>query len=298
MPLHLTRRHFLVSSSAILAFSQTSFAAANSNPNFFALLSDTHVPENPDVSARGVNMTQNLQNVIQQISQLPARPSNLIINGDCAYLTGKPEDYQNLATCLQPLDSLDIALHLTMGNHDDRKTCFSALTKAATDKTPVESKHVAVIEGEFANWFLLDSLFKVNVVTGQLGKAQIDWLAAELDQRADKPALVMLHHNPQFVPPTDNKPWNGVEDTQQLFDALSSRKQIRAVIFGHTHTWTEQQHGSIRMINLPPVAYVFADGQPSGWVKANVTATGLHLELVTSDPKHPKSGQVIEVKWG
>lgn len=304
MPIHrnsASRRDFLKVTSAlggvatVLTAAPASFAAAN-KPTRIALLSDTHIPSSPDTEARGVNMTDNLQRVITDICKLQTAPSHLIINGDCAYLKGLPDDYANFAACLAPLDGTQITLHVTMGNHDDRQPLYGALSNQRPAENPVVlSKHISVIETAHANVFLLDSLFRVNLVTGQLGAKQIQWLADELDARQDKPAIVMTHHNPQFAAPQDGKPWTGISDTKELFEVLDARKQVRAFLYGHSHTWTHSRRGHFEMINLPPVAYVFSPSRPNGWVWAELTENSMSLELNTFDPKHPQSGERLDV---
>jgi 3',5'-cyclic-AMP phosphodiesterase len=308
MPIHLpahTRRSFLRSlalgGGAMAVLSPESWSAAAdagaADQNFFALLSDTHIPERPDVTARGVNMTDNLQQVIKEIAALPIRPANLLVNGDCAYLKGLPSDYANFASCVAPLPELGIDLHVTMGNHDDRQPLYDALTSLKPAAPAVMSKHVSVVESEFANWFLLDSLFRVNLVTGELGTEQLEWLNKQLHKYTNKPAVIVSHHNPQFEPPTEGKPWGGIADTKQLFDVLEAHAQVKAFIFGHTHTWKIASQGKITTINLPPVAYVFSDGQPNGWVEARLSAAGMKLTLHTLDRQHAKSGEIVAVNW-
>lgn len=303
MPIHRvsqSRRRFLQTTAfgggAALVLSAVSDAWAHQNNAMsIALLSDTHIPSAPDVQARGVNMTKNLQRAIAQIVGRKAKPSHLIINGDCAYLSGLPADYQNLADCLSPLDSTDIALHVTMGNHDDRQPLYDALSGQRPEKSAVMSKHLSVIETPFANLFLLDSLFRVNVVTGEIGKPQVDWLSQQLDERSDKPAIVMAHHNPQFSAPPEGKPWTGISDTEALFAVLDSRPHVKAFLFGHSHNWNHNRRGHLHLINLPPVAYVFDDNWPNGWVDTVLTADSFRLELQTFDPQHPQAAEVVEI---
>ena len=305
MPIHRiseSRRRFLQMTAfgggAALVLSNVPIVSASEiDAVSIALLSDTHIPSSADVQARGVNMTDNLRRVIAQVVGRKARPSHLIINGDCAYLSGLPADYQNLAECLSPLEPTDIALHVTMGNHDDRQPLYDALAGQRPQKAAVMSKHISVIETPFANLFLLDSLFRVNVVTGEIGKEQIDWLAQQLDERSDKPAIVMAHHNPQFSAPPEGKPWTGMSDTESLFEVLESRQHVKAFLFGHSHHWNHSRRGRLHLVNLPPVAYVFNDSQPNGWVDAVLTADSMRLELQTFDPKHPQAADVVEIAF-
>jgi 3',5'-cyclic-AMP phosphodiesterase len=120
----------------------------------------------------------------------------------------------------------------------------------------------------------------------------LDWLGAALDKNADKPALVLVHHNLGLGANM------GLKDTTALLDVIRPRKQVKAYIFGHTHTWNvEQDSSGIHLINLPPVAYVFQEGQPSGWVHATVENKKMRLELSCVDKTHKSHGQKIELEW-
>ena len=154
-----------------------------------------------------------------------------------------------------------------------------------------------MIESPRANWFLLDSLIRVGVVTGSLGAAQLTWLDRALTERADKPALVMMHHNPQFDPPADGKVWSGLEDTAQLLELLARHNHVKSLIFGHSHNWSIARRGSLHLVNLPPVAYVFGEGKPNGWVRSETLADGLALELRTIDPAHKQNGERVKLDW-
>jgi 3',5'-cyclic-AMP phosphodiesterase len=245
MPVHaapLSRRSFLAQGTAVVAgltvLGRGWAAEGTINPRQVALLSDTHVPSSPDIVANGTNMTANLRQVVGEITALPVKPAGVFINGDCAYLKGLPADYANLAQCVAPLSEAGLPLHLTMGNHDDRGPLYQALQAQKPERPLVESKHVSLVETPHANWFLLDSLTEVDVVTGEIGAAQREWLATALAARTDKPALVMVHHNPQFEPPPEGKPWGGLRDTADMMALLAGHPHVKALIFGHTHNWS------------------------------------------------------------
>lgn len=304
MPLHtvpLTRRSFLTHSAAAAAgLTVVRYGWGDeprTNPNLFALLSDTHIPDSPDVAAHGTNMTANLRQVVREVIELDAKPAGVIINGDCAYLKGLAADYANLAQCVAPLGDAGLPLSVTMGNHDDRGPLYAALQAQKPVRSVVQSKHVLVVESPRANWFLLDSLKEVNVVTGELGAAQRAWLGEALASHAGKPALVMVHHNPQFEPPTDGKAWGGIQDTAELVELLARHKHVKALIFGHSHNWSIARRGDLHLVNLPPVAYVFTAGKPNGWVRAEVLERGLSLELRAIDPAHKQHGERVKFEW-
>jgi 3',5'-cyclic AMP phosphodiesterase CpdA len=302
MPIHvqaLSRRGFLAGSAAAVAGLAVGRGAigAEWDANRFALLSDTHIPSRPEVEARGVNMTRNLQRVVGQLIALERKPAGVILNGDCAYLKGLPEDYANLASCVEPMAGAGLDLHVTMGNHDDRGPLYDALAGQRPGRGVVDSKHVSVIESEHANLFLLDTLFEVDVVTGELGREQLAWLAEELDRRGEKPAILFAHHNPQFAPPEEGARWSGIQDTAAFFDLIAARPQVKAYVYGHTHRWSIGRRDGLYLVNLPPVAYLFEEGLPNGWVDAQLGPGGMVLELRAMDPGHPQDGQRVALEW-
>ncbi|MEW4571034.1 metallophosphoesterase [Tautonia sp. JC769] len=302
MPIHvqaLTRRGFLAGGAAAVAGLAVGRGAigAEGDANRFALLSDTHIPSRPETEARGVNMTRNLQRVVGQLIALERKPAGVIVNGDCAYLKGLPEDYANFASCVGPMAGAGLDLHVTMGNHDDRGPLYDALVMQEPDRAVVESKHVSVIESEHANLFLLDTLTEVDVVTGELGREQLGWLAGELDRRGEKPAVLFAHHNPQFTPPEEGARWSGIRDTEAFFELIAARPQVKAYVYGHTHRWSIGKRDGLYLVNLPPVAYLFEEGLPNGWVDAQLGPGGMVLELRAMDPGHPQDGQGVALEW-
>ena len=69
------------------------------------------------------------------------------------------------------------------------------------------------------------------------------------------------------------------------------------MVFGHTHNWNIKQEAGIHLINLPPTAYVFREGRPSGWVAARVGEDGLTLKLHALDKQHKQHGETHELKY-
>lgn len=303
MPIHLapvSRRDFLKSSAAALAglsVMRVGYSAPSTDSCTLALISDPHIAADPATVSRGVNMTANLQRIVEEINQLPAFPQGVIVNGDCAHLQGKPEDYANFAKCIQPLADKGHSVHMTMGNHDERGAFYGVLKNQQSQQPLVESRHVSLIETPFANLFLLDSLKQVNVVTGELGEAQRTWLGEVLDAHADKPAVLMAHHTLQLVPPEPGKRWGGIADTAEFLELMQSRKHVKAYVFGHSHRWSQAQEGNLQLINLPAASYIFDQTQPTGWTLARLNTQGMEFQLHAIDTAHPQHRQVFKFDW-
>lgn len=290
----LSRRQFLASSAAVTLSASALRAndAPTADPHRFALMADIHIPSSPDVEARGVNMHDHLVQASKEILALEHRPAAAMILGDCAYLVGKAEDYALLVKTIAPLRDGGLPVHLALGNHDHRGRFWKALHADESQDKTLEAKHVLVIKSPRANWFVLDSLDITDKAPGLLGEAQLAWLAKLLDAHADKPAIVCLHHQPDLRPMP-----GGLVDTQPLYDVILPRKQVKAMFFGHTHHWEIKEHEGLHQINLPPVAYVFAKGKPSGFVEVELAEDSALLRLHSLDKTHPEHGKETTLKW-
>jgi 3',5'-cyclic AMP phosphodiesterase CpdA len=197
-----------------------------------------------------------------------------------------------LTEMLDPIRASQIPVHIALGNHDHREHFWEVLSKEKTAKRPLVDKQVSLLKTRHANWFILDSLETTRSTPGLIGRQQLDWLASALDANTKKPALVMVHHNPGL---TGNI---GLKDTMAFLEIIRPRKQVKAYIYGHTHTWRiDQDSSGIHLVNLPPVAYVFAKDEPSGWVRAAIQPDGISLELRSLDLAHKAHGQTTVLKW-
>lgn len=300
MPINLpaiSRRQFLVRSlagGAAFALSPSLLAAEKgTDPDSWALLSDVHLAADRSLVARGINMTDHFTNVAGELLALPQRPAGVFITGDCAYSDGQAGDYRQVAGLLEPIRGAQMPVHLALGNHDNRERFWEALQAEKAAQRPLADRQVALVRTPRANWFVLDSLEKTLSTPGLLGQEQLDWLADALDANRDKPALVLIHHNPgQFAN------IGGLKDTKALFAVIRPRKQVKAYIFGHTHAWhVKRDPSGIHLVNLPPVAYVFKAGEPAGWVHATLEDKGIRLELRCIDPTHKSHGQIVKLQW-
>ena len=203
----ITRRQFIQRS---LAFGGTAIMAphalaaadrkgAGLDQNRVALLADTHISADSSQRYPGtkwpgtpvkeedhewVNMADCLTEAAKSVLALNPRPAHLIVNGDCALSNGKEGEYKEFLRLVEPIRAAGITVHVTIGNHDNRENLWKLLPFLKREQMGVQA---GVIELPHANLVLLDSGKR-----GVLGEEQLDWLAKELDQRADKPALVSL----------------------------------------------------------------------------------------------------------
>ena len=303
----IARRDFIKGSFVLSGVSITapSFVAADSksvrfDQNRIALLADTHISDNPNRSYPGtkwpgspvkeeehewVNMADSLAQSAREILALNPRPANLIINGDCAMSRGTEAEYKELLRLLEPIRVAGITVHVTIGNHDKRENLLKLLPFLKKEQIGIQA---GVIELPNANLILLDSGRK-----GILGEEQLVWLAQQLDEWADKPALVFGHFNP--YPNRGVRPVKGMRDGSSLLKVLAKRKHVRAYFYGHTHEWQQDQRGHLHLINQPAVSYYFGKGHAHGWVDMKLTAKSADLEFHCIDPKHRQHGNQRQI---
>jgi 3',5'-cyclic AMP phosphodiesterase CpdA len=220
----------------------------------------------------------------------------VFINGDIAWQAGLTPDYAAVLGLLQPLREEGLPIYLGVGNHDSREHFWHAMRRSKSVQSALPSRQIAIVPTPQGNWFVLDSLVKTQFTPGRLGDAQLTWLAAALDAHSDKPALVMIHHNPD----EPGLPFNaiGVQDTAALMAILRPRRHVKAYFYGHTHSWEfRQDESGLHLVNLPPTAYLFVKGRPNGWVHATVNDNGARLELRCLDKTRPDLGQTVDLAW-
>lgn len=296
----ITRRQFMKGSLAICGttmMSSSAFAGAGSedvvlDQTRVALLADTHISEDPNRVYPGtkwpgspveeseheeVHIANSLIQTVESVIALNPRPAHLIINGDCTLSRGREGEYQQLIKLLEPLRAAGITIHVTIGNHDNRNNLWKLLPYLKKEQMGI---HADMIELPHANLILLDS------GKGELGVNQLNWLAGQLDARADKPALLFSHFNP--YPNRGVRPIPGMRDGESLLKILAERKHARAYFYGHTHEWQYDRRDHLHLINQPAVSYYFGKGHAHGWIDMKLTKTSTNLELHCLNDKHPQ----------
>ena len=302
MPFHLpsiSRREFLVRTLAggagALAIRDGRAEEPGVDPDLWAFYSDSHIAESTAKVWRGEAMYDNARRVNRELFGLPQRPCGLIHFGDCAFKRGLPEDYITFQSTIRTMPQSGIPVHLMVGNHDEREAFWKTLSKETEGPRPLASRHLAIVEHARANWFLLDSLDETDESPGKLGAAQCAWLATELDARPDKTALVCVHHPPLVGAKEDSE--SGITDTRALLEEIVRRRQVKALIFGHTHRWRLSMLGDLHLVNLPAIGYPSKSGAPTGWVTGLLKDDGMRLVLRSRDSGHKDHLRPIELTW-
>ena len=297
MPIHLThpsRRQFLVAVGAGLVASTTPALARDVDADLVYLLNDTHIGEKQPAHSP---VPSHLRQVVEEVVNADRPPACVLINGDLALKDGQPGDYRHFEQLIRPLGEAGIDVHLTLGNHDNRETFYEVLRQQRPMSPPVKSRHLEIVETRLANFFLLDSLTKTMITEGTLGDQQRAWLAQALDERSDRPAIVVAHHNPRLGGDPVHFP-GGLVDSEPLWDLLAARSHVKAYIHGHIHHRSLAEQRGIHIINTLATSYVANPAtSTTGWTTARLEAGGVTLTTHTSDPSHPWNGETKRLLW-
>ncbi|WP_406699335.1 metallophosphoesterase [Singulisphaera sp. Ch08] len=292
-----SRREFLAglaAGGASLLLGTPARSAPNEDPGaWYALVSDIHIAADPSTRLRGEVMADNLRAVVSDILAADAAPRAVLIDGDLAVQKGQSADYRTVVSLLDPLRKAKLPIYLGLGNHDDRTNFREVLQGVIPLESRVVDKQAEAVDGPGLRFVVLDSLDQCNVTPGKLGSAQLDWLTAELDAQPEKPTLVFVHHNPVPVQP----PPTSLLDTEAFLAILRPRRQVKGVVFGHTHVWNVRKEEDLYMINLPAVAYSFAPAQPLGWCRFRPEPGGGQLELRCIGGNREADRQRIALRW-
>ncbi len=276
-----SRREFLAAATGVAVL------RAKPGPARWAFLSDTHISEDPASEFRGFRPYDNLREAVPQV--LKAAPAGVVIDGDLARLEGLPGDYDQLKRLLDPITS-STPVAMALGNHDDRNNFLAAFTSHPGENARIKGKHILVLEDGPVRFIILDSLTQTNVTPGLLGKLQRDWLDAYLKFARPIPTLVFVHH-------TLDDGDNALLDVLWMFRILQPHKMIKAVVYGHSHTYKFETLDAIHLVNIPAVGYNFHEKHPVGWVEATLAAEGADFTLRAIGGNAAGDGKVTSVSW-
>lgn len=189
------------------------------------VLSDLHLLADGLLSL-GLDTTERLRAGVAAINARHADADFIVIAGDLADL-GERAAYVALQ---EVLGDLTMPCHITIGNHDDRATFLDVFGADHAADTGFVDK---VIDAKGHRVILMDSAIEFGRHDGRLDESQLDWLSDRLNEAADRPVIVILHHhaNPLFTAVDEIILENG----HAFVDVLHSHDDIRQVIAGHVH---------------------------------------------------------------
>lgn len=301
------RKASVLTGAAAFAGTYTSLASSPGDTRElrYAFLADTHIPGVDDRETGGGRLLYydphgNFSRVLAQIDE--AAPDAMAILGDLARMDGQADDYVRMRALLAST-SKSTPVFMALGNHDHRGRFLDVfeqpepMTNAAVvdQRYPIDGpsaqrrRTAHVIDGSPVRIILLDSLFVVNVVSGLLGQPQRRWLETYLTQAAGTPTVIGLHHN---LGEGDQH----LLDTERFLEIIRPHRNVKAVLYGHSHRLRYEEWEGIHLLNLPAVGYSF-DKQPLGWIDARLTPEGGDFTVRAVAGDMAQDGRLFSLEW-
>jgi 3',5'-cyclic-AMP phosphodiesterase len=190
-------------------------------------LSDLHVVGDGWLPG-GVDALANARAALDRIEAAGTPVAALVLSGDLAD-TGDPAAYRALRALVEPAARrIGAPVVYAMGNHDDRAALRACLLDEAPTTGPYD--HVVLVGG--LRLVVLDSTVPGRH-HGELGPAQLTWLAAQLATPAPLGTVLVLHHPPV---PTAVPAMRAIDLRRpHELAAVVAGSDVRMILCGHTH---------------------------------------------------------------
>lgn len=192
----------------------------------------------------GVNTDQSLEDVLDLIAAEQPAFEAMVCTGDIAS-HGHEDCYRRFLDTVH--DYFPGPLAWLPGNHDS-----AAVMAQLVHKRRPEARLMTP-----GNWVvpLLDSSVPGEVY-GELADSELEFLRETLEQNPDRPALVMLHHQPVPV----GSRWIDqyiLRNADALFELIDRHPQVKAVSWGHVHQLYTGQHKDVELLATPATSVQF-----------------------------------------
>lgn len=199
----------------------------------FVVMSDLHLVREGETSM-SLDTAARLEAAVACLNERYADADFVVIAGDLAD-EGEAAAYERLKAITA---GITLPTYITLGNHDDRPTFLNVFGAHHADET---GKINHVIDAKGYRVIVLDSS-EPGRVDGVLTAHQMDWLTTRLAEAADRPVIVVLHHNANALHISADT--IKIHDDAPFIAALKTHGDIRQVIAGHVHlTSTAIYHG-------------------------------------------------------
>jgi 3',5'-cyclic AMP phosphodiesterase CpdA len=203
------------------------------------VMADLHIVPEGELS-HSLETSERTREAIAFINNNHADADLLVIAGDLTD-RGDAASYRRLKHLLA---EIDLPYVMTLGNHDDRPTFLAEFGDVADPETGKMDRLHTIKD---CGIIVLDSS-EPGIPSGRLSAAQLDWLTGHLAEHADKPVVVVLHHN---ICPLHNQNDHIILEQRDAFiDVLCGHTDIRMVVSGHVHMTASGSYRGIPFSNF------------------------------------------------
>lgn len=231
-----------------------SLGTSRSPSHVIAHLSDPHLIPGERLLGGHIDTVAQFRTCLERVATSGIPFDAVVVSGDVAD-QGEPEAYALFRELVDPVvERLGAELVVTGGNHDERAPLAQGLYGVETDEPQ-----------DRVTW--VNGLRIVDVDTalpgyhhGGLSDLQYDWLARELESRAQHGTLLVMHH-PPIVYRSPVMQLLDFDDPARLADTLAGT-DVRGILSGHLHVTTFGTLGGVPVFVAGGVSYVDDVGVP------------------------------------
>jgi 3',5'-cyclic AMP phosphodiesterase CpdA len=217
-----------------------------------AQITDPHMTAGPPEPG-GYDAAAALAAVVERVAQLA--PDLVLLTGDLA-ADGGAEEYRRLRELVAPLG---VPVAAVPGNHDAR-AAFARELSGALAVGDGQKLWLALEDGP-VRLIGLDTL-QDGSDEGELGAAQLAWVAEQLERDDPRPVLVFMHH-PSFALGLALD-WTRCRDGDALARLVAAHPRVLGVICGHVHRAARVAWAGTTGGVCPPVAWEIPLDLPMG----------------------------------
>lgn len=203
-----------------------------------AHLTDPHIGLDPGPLAGRLDPTAALRRALVHVRELGTPPDVLLLSGDLTE-SGADADYQTLRQLVDeelPGHRQGSPRVLAVGGNHDlplRARQYLADWMPVPDDVPPGLVCVRATHGGL-HFIGLDTVVP-GQPHGELGSAQLDWLAATLQSLAGQPVLIFMHHPPMLTGMAAMDDCGLREGRGELARLIATHGQVQLVAAGHMH---------------------------------------------------------------
>lgn len=208
-----------------------------------AQITDTHVAAPGVLTCGGaVDSAARLTATIAQLNALSPRPDCVVITGDLAD-QGQVEEYRVFSELVA---TIEMPVHLAIGNHDDRRVMVEALDVPA----PLPGGWVQYCVDDYpVRLIFLDSTSDEHHMADFCDE-RLGWLRDRLAEEPDRPTLIAIHH-PPFATGIAFLDALGADWADDLIEVIAAHANVELLVSGHVHRSIQSIVGG-RLANVCP----------------------------------------------
>jgi len=213
-----------------------------------AQITDLHISLDPAFLDGRIDPRVALAQAMHTLSALVPRPDVLVLTGDLTD-RAEAEEYEMVRDALH---RLELPAFVVPGNHDHAPTMREQLGEFMP---AVDANHACYVVDDFPVSLVGLDTSVTGRAHGALDPERLAWLGSVLEQRADRPVVMFMHH-PPFETGIDAMDDCGLlEGREQLAALIARHGGVLGIACGHVHRNIHTTIAGVPVVVAPSVAH-------------------------------------------